>query len=109
VIGLQQLRSRAQVEVQTALERYERARSLAGQQRSDFSRTIPDELQKIQEQFEAGQADILNVYAAQTSLLQEHRAYLDLLNELAQAAADVTLAAGMPPARLVSTTSFESP
>jgi hypothetical protein len=43
----------------------------------------------------------LNVYAAQTGLLQVYRTYLDLLNELAQAASDVTLTTGLPPARLV--------
>ncbi len=57
--------------------------------------------------FEAGQADILTVYATQNSLLQEQRTHLDSLNEVAQAAADVTLSAGLPPARLVTTRSRE--
>ena len=65
---------------------------------------MPEQLQRVRDLFEAGQADILSVFATQTSLLQEYRAYLDLLNELAQAAADVTLAAGVPPARLISGT-----
>jgi outer membrane protein TolC len=106
---LDQLRSRAQVEVETAAERYERARRLAARERSDFSQTVPEELQRIQRQFAAGQADILNVFAAQNSLVQEERTYLDLLNELAQAASDVTLAAGLPPARLVSAGATEVP
>jgi len=101
-ITTQELRSRAQIEIQTALERYERARRLTEQERPESADTIPDELRRVRELFEEGQADILNVFATQTSLLQEQRTYLDLLNELAQAAADVTLAAGLPPARLVS-------
>jgi outer membrane protein TolC len=101
IMTLSQLQARAQIEVETALDRYERARRLAGRERTDFSRTIPAELRRVQEQFAAGQADILNVFAAQNSLLQEYRSYLDLLNELAQAAADVTLAAGLAPARVV--------
>ena len=60
------------------------------------------ELNNIRKQFESGQADILNVFAAQNGLLQEHRTHLDLLNEVAQSAADVTLMAGLPPASLVS-------
>jgi len=97
-----QLRSRAEVEVQTALERYERARRLAERERPESSRNVPQELQRVKEQFDAGQAEILAVFAVQNNLLQERRTYLDVLNELALAASDVTLAAGIPPARIIS-------
>jgi outer membrane protein TolC len=106
-IGVEQLRTRAMVEVQTALERYERARRLVARERSDAARTIPDELERIKDQFEAGQADILNVFATQNGLFQERRTFLDLLNELAQSAAELTLAAGLPPARLVTSSPYE--
>ncbi len=109
VVALAQLRARAQVEVQTALERYERARRLAERERPNFSQSLSGDLDRIKRQFEVGQADILNVYATQTALLQEQRAYLDLLNELAQAAADVTLTAGLPPARIVTGHGTEAP
>jgi outer membrane protein, heavy metal efflux system len=109
VTNLNELRSRAQVEVQTALERYERARVLAEKERPNFSQSLSEDLARVKRQFEAGQADILNVFATQTSLLQEQRAYLDLLNELSQAAADVTLAAGLPPARFISGQPTQSP
>jgi outer membrane protein TolC len=66
-------------------------------------------LARIKRQFEVGQADILNVFATQTALLAEQKAYLDLLNELAQSAADVTLVAGLPPARIVSGKGAGSP
>ncbi|HET6325929.1 MAG TPA: TolC family protein [Planctomycetaceae bacterium] len=102
VVNLNELRARAHVEVQTALDRYERARYLAVRERSDFLQSLSGDLARIKRQFEVGQADILNVFATQTALLAEQRAYLDLLNELAQSAADVTLVAGLPPARIIS-------
>jgi outer membrane protein TolC len=100
VIAVNALRTRARVEIQTALARYQRARVLAEKERPNFSQALSD-LARVKRQFNAGQADILNVFATQTALLQEQKAYLDLLNELAQSAADVTLAAGLPPARVV--------
>jgi cobalt-zinc-cadmium efflux system outer membrane protein len=99
----------AQVEAQTAIERYERARRLAARERADFARTIPEQLERVRHQFDAGLVDILYVFTIQNNLLQEHRTYLDLLNEVAQAAADVTLSAGLPPARVVSGRAEERP
>ncbi|HEV3302735.1 MAG TPA: TolC family protein [Planctomycetaceae bacterium] len=109
VIGLNALRMRARVEVQTALERYQRARNLAEKEHSNLVQSLSGDLGRIKRQFEAGQADILNVFATQTALLQEQKAYLDLLNELGQAAADVTLTAGLPPARVTSGPRTEAP
>jgi cobalt-zinc-cadmium efflux system outer membrane protein len=101
-INFNELKVRASVEVQTALDRYERARLVAEKERPNLAKSLSEDLDRVKRQFDAGQADILNVFATQTALLQEQKAYLDLLNELAQAAADVTLAAGLPPARLVT-------
>jgi outer membrane protein TolC len=103
------LRARAQVEAQTAIERYERARGLAARERADFSKTIAEQLERVRHQFDAGLVDILYLFTIQNNLLQEHRTYLDLLNEVAQAASDVTLAAGLPPARVVSGKAYEAP
>lgn len=109
VIGLNALRMRARVEVQTALERYQRARNLAEKEHSNLVQSLSGDLARVKRQFDAGQADILNVFATQTALLQEQKAYLDLLNELAQSAADVTLTAGLPPARVTSGPRTEAP
>lgn len=106
---LQQLRARAKVEAQTAIKRYELARHLVPREADIFSRAVPEDLRRIKDLFEAGQADILTVYATQNSLLQEQRTHLDSLNELAQAAADVTLSAGLPPARFITTHLRERP
>jgi outer membrane protein, heavy metal efflux system len=105
----QGLRSQAQVEAQTAMERYERARRLVIHERADFARMIPEQLARVRHQFDAGLVDILYVFTIQNNLLQEHRTYLELLNEVAQAAADVTLAAGLPPGRVVSARAGDLP
>jgi outer membrane protein TolC len=95
-----QLEARARVETSTALERYEQARLLCDKDR-DLTPSLPEELQKLEEQFKKGDVDILRVFQARTSLVQMQRAFLDSLNELAQAAAALTAASGLPPAALV--------
>ena len=60
------------------------------------SERLPVELQKLEEQFVAGEVDILRVFQSRNSLIQNRRALLDSLNEIAQAAANVTAATGLP-------------
>lgn len=98
----EQLKRQAAIEAQVAMDRYERARQFVAEAAADFTDRTPAELKDMAAQFEAGQADILNVLAIQNNLLQDERTYLDLLNELAQSAATVTLATGVPPERLMS-------
>lgn len=103
-VTYEQLKQRATREAATAIDRYERARRLAAESRVDltpFSKKSPPELTTVRKQFLAGQATILTVFATETSLIQERQAYLALLNELAQSAAAVVLATGLPPQRLV--------
>jgi outer membrane protein TolC len=101
-VTFNQMRLRARSEAQTAIERYERARHMVARDSALQTAGLTAELDSIKKQFESGQADILNVYAVQNGLLQEQRTHLDLLNEVAQAAADVTLMAGLSPACLVT-------
>ena len=103
-----QLRLRAIVEAETAIERYESALAMVAAAATNTPDT-QDELQRVVDQYQAGQGTILNVLATQTSLLQERRAQLDMLNEIAQAAADVTMFAGVPPARLITLKAPASP
>lgn len=98
-----QLVTRAEVEARTAIDRYDRARGILEREQAARDPKATDDLQSIRDQFASGQADILNVYAVQTSVLQEERTQLDLLNEVAQAAADVTLMTGLPPFRVITT------
>ncbi len=100
-----QLKIRAAREAETAIDRYERARLLAIETKVDlspFSERMPADLKDINAQFQAGQADVLTVYATQNSLLQDRRTYLDLLNELAQSAAAVVQATALPVDRIVT-------
>lgn len=100
-----QLKTRASREAETAINRYERARLLAQETRVDlspFDETMPQDLKDIKSQFEAGQADILMVYATQNALLQERRIYLDSLNEVALSVATVVQSTALPVDRIVT-------
>jgi cobalt-zinc-cadmium efflux system outer membrane protein len=97
----QQLQNRAQIEAQAALDRYERARRVVAESAQDFTESLPSELQRLEEQFRAGEVDVLRVFTARTSMIQVRRAHLDTLNELAQATAALSAATGLPPEALV--------
>jgi outer membrane protein TolC len=57
---------------------------------------LPIELQRLEAQFKAQEADILRVIQSRTGLLQNQRADLDALDELLQSAVPVTAATGTP-------------
>lgn len=97
----EQLLSRAEVDAVAAVDRYERARKLVEAARPEFMSDLPTELQKLEAQFKANEIDVLRIFQARTSLIQNRRASLDLLNELAQATAVLTAATGIPPRALV--------
>jgi cobalt-zinc-cadmium efflux system outer membrane protein len=101
-VAWEQLRARATIEAQAAIDRYERARQLAIQSSGDFSVSLPVELQKLEQQFKAGEVDVVRIFTARTSMIQNRRAHLDTLNELAQAAAQLTAATAIPPQAVVS-------
>jgi cobalt-zinc-cadmium efflux system outer membrane protein len=97
----QQLVNRAEVDAVSAVDRYERARRLVEAARPEFATDLPTELQRLEEQFQANEVDVLRIFQGRTSLMQNRRASLDLLNELAQATAALTAAAAIPTAVLV--------
>ncbi|QDV47574.1 copper/silver efflux system outer membrane protein CusC [Stieleria neptunia] len=99
-----QLENRAVLEARAAIQRYERARRLVEQSRADFDRDLNEALQPFEDQFKAGQINLLQVFAARTTLIQSQQGFFDLLNELTLAMADVTQATGMQPQMLVSMT-----
>lgn len=92
-----QLKIRAGLEAQMAIDQYERVLQLAAKARPVRVDPASPELKEITRLFEAGQADILAVLTTQSNLLQEQRIYLDLLNQLTQTAANVIQATGLPP------------
>ncbi len=97
----EQLKRRAANEAAAAIDRYERARHLAAAAQQETFAAAPPELEQVLREYEAGNAQIVDIVAVQSNLLQEERSYLDLLNEVAQAAAQVTQTTAIPPARLV--------
>lgn len=101
----EQLEVRARQDTRTALDRYEQALELYQQTSAQSNQQLPQELQKLEDEFRKGEIDILRVVQARNSLLLFRRTTLDSLNELAQAAAAMTAASGLPPAALVSLTS----
>ncbi len=101
-IAWQQLQTRAELEARAAIDRYERARRLITDTASNNGIALPIELQRLEAQFQAGEVDVLRIFQARTSLIQSRRAYLDTLNELAQSAAAVTAATGVPPQSLTT-------
>ncbi len=92
----QNLATRARLEAIAAADRYERARQLMLENGDAPQAALPVELQRLEEQFKAGEVDILRVLQARNSLLQNQRADLDALNELLQAAVAVTASTGTP-------------
>jgi outer membrane protein, heavy metal efflux system len=92
----QQSQVRAELEAQAAFERYELAYHALAQESTDDPEALPQELQSLERQFRAGEVDVVRVIQARTSILQNQRARLDLLNELAQSAALLVGATGMP-------------
>jgi outer membrane protein TolC len=101
-VALGQLQNRAQLEAEAAIERYERARRLIGDSPDSFSGALAIDVRRVEEQYKAGQVDLVRVYAARTGLIQAQRALLDTLNELGQTAARVTETTGLPPGALIS-------
>jgi outer membrane protein TolC len=97
----EQLKIKAALEAQAAISQYTRLLALTAKTAPSAGAT-PPELQEMIRLFEAGQADVLAVIAMQGNLLQERRIYLDELNQLAQSAAAVIQATGLPPSRLTS-------
>ena len=91
----QQTARRAELEAQAAWERYKLAYAAVAEDAADSASDLPQELLNLEQQFLEGEVDVVRVVQARTSLIQGQRSRLDLLNELAQSAANLTAAAGM--------------
>lgn len=98
----QQLRVRAELEAQAAYERYELAYKMLTTEFAEESSYLPKELEGVERQFLQSEVDVVQVIQARTSILQNQRSRLDVLNEVAQSAALLVGASGMPLEWLVS-------
>jgi outer membrane protein TolC len=101
-IAAEQLQRKGELEIQDALDRYRRALRSTTILRQHAVEDLSKYVRQVEEQFKAGQTDMLRVYAARASLLAARRGELDALNELTQAAALVSEVTGLPPAALLS-------
>ncbi len=93
VTGWQQLQRRAELEALAAWERYELAYAAVVEDESSGVTDLPKELESLEQQFLAGEVDVVRVVQARASLIQNQRVRLDLLNEIAQSAANLTASA----------------
>ncbi len=92
----QQLQRRAELEAEAAWERYSLALAALAEDAADIGpANLPQELQSLEQRFLEGEVDIVRVVQARSSLIQNQRAQLELLNELAQSAANLTAATGI--------------
>jgi len=107
-ITAMQLEAQGVAEARSALRRYEQARRLVQSSRGDLD-GLRNELDQIEKLFEAGQVDLLRVFAARNSMLQVRRNQMKAWNEVAQAAADVTRTTGMDPHLLFSPNADQQP
>ena len=101
-VAAEQIMLRAEIEAEAAIDRYERARRLLSEFEPGSTAAVPAELQRLEWQFTANEVDILRVFTSRTSLIQMRRSQLDLLNEAAQAAANVTAATAAPPQAIIA-------
>ncbi len=96
VTAREQLQARARIEIEAAIDRYERARWIVAEN-EDLLNFLPEEIARLEEQFRAGEVDVVQVSQARTSLINARKANLDCLNELAQAGAVLSAATAVPP------------
>ena len=92
----QQAQRRAELEAEAAFDRYETALTAMQSNAEIAGSELPTALQGLEKQFLEGEVDIIRVVQARISLIQNQRARLDLLNEVAQSAAALTGTTGIP-------------
>lgn len=92
----QQLDIRAGLEGLAAFERYKQAFLALQQDQSKDLFQLPTELESLERQFREGEVDVVRAIQARTSMLQNQRAHLDLINEVAQSAAILVGTTGVP-------------
>ncbi|WP_428305672.1 TolC family protein [Lacipirellula sp.] len=100
-ITWQQLDIRAGLEGLAASERYKQAFLALERDPAKDLFELPAELESLERQFREGEVDVVRAIQARTSMLQNQRARLDLINEAAQSAAILVGATGVPIEQLI--------
>ena len=92
----QQAQRRAELEAQAAFDRYHTALMAVTSDSNTVAENMPAALEGLERQFMEGEVDVTRVVQARSSIITSQRARLDLLNEVAQSAAALTAATGIP-------------
>ena len=100
-ITWQQLDIRAGLEGLAAFERYKQAFLTLKQDPVKDVFQLPVELESLERQFREGEVDVVRAIQARTSILQNQRSHLDLINEVAQSAATLVGTTGVPVEQLI--------
>lgn len=95
-VVLRQLQLKARLEMETAWERYRRACGMVEEFRGEAADGLDGEIRTVMDLFTAGETDLLTVYAVRSKVVQAQKDYLDALNELTQAAAELTAVTTIP-------------
>jgi outer membrane protein TolC len=103
LVTLDQLKLKAKLDIDAAFDRYARALGAAEEFRANSSDKLSQDVRLIEDQFNAGQTDLLRVYSARTSMIQSQITYLDSLQEVARSAAAITAATGVNAELLLAT------
>ena len=96
-VVLRQLTRQATIEIGTARGQYEHARCLVQRFHADSDKDLVRQLRSVEDLFEAGQVDLLRVYAARSQALQVRMDRLQALDTLARAASDLIESSGIKP------------
>ncbi len=100
LITAEQTRRRAVLQAQAALQRYAVAYHFWQNQRT-LKATSVEDIRRVVDAFEHGQASFLEVLSVRDSLLQDRKSQLELLREISQASADVVAALAVDPDCLI--------
>lgn len=107
--ALKQARWKAQSEIESASALYAKAFALADRFRGDLWADLERDIERVQSQFEAGVASLLEAHAARETMAEARLHRLDAAHELALAAADLAEASGVPLEDLLGPPRGEAP
>ncbi len=96
-IVLDQLVLKATLEIEAAAQRCRQAQAAVALYDQEARSSVTADVATVADLFEAGQVDLINVFAARKAALQLGVSRAEALNELGQAVAELTVAAGRCP------------
>jgi len=96
-VALDQLVRKARLEIAAAARHYAQARRVVEDIGLGNDEELSHEVQRVEDLYNAGQVDLVRVFAARKAMLQFRTSRAEAVNELGQAAADLIEATGVLP------------